>query len=125
MLKKGYYSVKQVAEELGISVSTVHREIKKKHMRSYKIGGRRVVKKSDLADYLGETNEERQEDGVVPRNVSEESIISGSSSFGLLEAPLMPIGLTVAKIVGRELKKHLQGLNDKGDLEKLGKQSKS
>ena len=50
--EEGYYTPKQVASELDCSVSNVYRLIQEGKLKAYTLGGRKVIFKRDLDEFV-------------------------------------------------------------------------
>lgn len=49
-----YYTTKEISEILGLSIKTIQKLIRTRQLKAFKIGGRFIVEKSTLKDYIKE-----------------------------------------------------------------------
>jgi excisionase family DNA binding protein len=60
-MEKEYFSVKEIADKLGVSVDTVQGLIRRKELVAYKVGNTYRIKKEDFDKFMEERRTKRDE----------------------------------------------------------------
>jgi excisionase family DNA binding protein len=60
-MDKEFFSVKEIAEKLGVSVDTVQGLIRRKELVAYKVGNTYRIKKEDFDKFMEERRTKRDE----------------------------------------------------------------